>query len=125
MSTWGRLVPEDPLFTTAPLFSPLTSHSLKPHGLTTPARETHYIFNRWHRVLVPIRGVHPPPEIGSVRQRQIRRARPPASSAEGPRRVEKVQCQARAQYASPHEPASERQPRAGHRPSIIGILRTL
>ncbi len=56
----------------------------QPHGLAPPPGEPYDVLQRRDGVLVRIGGVHPPAQVGAVRQRQEGRSSPPAPPREMP-----------------------------------------
>src|SRR3954454_25081866 len=113
--------------------SPLTCHfspsrsplTLDPHRFPAPPRKPDHVFQRRHRVLIGIGGVHPPAEIRLIGHWQIRRLCPPASAPEGPCRPQQVEPEPWVHHPPPCQPTRQRQPGVGHAPIIIGIFRSL
>src|SRR6478609_9936543 len=83
--------------------------------LAAPAREAFDVARRGDRLLIPVRGVHPPPEVGAVGEGEEGRSGPPPPAPEGPGRCDQVDREPRPDDGAAGERQGQGGPRSGRR----------
>src|ERR1019366_6997932 len=83
-----------------------------PHRGAPPACKPDHVVDWWHGTLVAIRGVHAPPQVGPVGDREERRASPPVTTTERPRRAKQIDGEPRGHDRPRGQLPDKRGPRA-------------